>query len=268
MMIRNAAVAGRFYPGTYDLLQAEMEKYVDDSVAKDKVTGLISPHAGYMFSGQVTGATISRVEIPNTVLLMGPNHTGKGSLFSIMTEGCWETPFGKVEIDSTLAQRILHESDLLVEDETAHFSEHSIEVQLPFLQHFRENVTIVPILLARTNSDIYKAIGKAVVDAVDYLGKEVMIIASSDMTHYEPQESARKKDTKAIESILKLDEDELLGRIEQYHISMCGTGPIVCLISAAKKMGATKAELVQYRTSGDTTGDYSSVVGYAGVIIK
>ncbi|GAJ21344.1 unnamed protein product, partial [marine sediment metagenome] len=200
--------------------------------------------------------------------IMGPNHTGRGRPLSIMTQGAWKTPLGEVEIDSELGKQILATSSHLEEDYVAHQYEHSIEVQLPFLQYFKKDIRFVPIILAYSSGATYKEIGKELAKAIKDLSKEVVIIASSDMTHYEPQESAQRKDNKAIEAILDLNEDELLKRVDELNISMCGYAPAVSLISAAKELGATGAELVKYQTSGDTTGDYSAVVGYAGIIIK
>jgi len=267
-MIRNPVVAGQFYPGAASQLRAMIETLVDKTAVKEEVIGLVSPHAGYIYSGSVAGATISRIIFKDTFIIMGPNHTGLGKPCSIMTEGTWTTPLGEVEIDSELGKKLLSISNYLQEDHVAHLQEHSIEVQIPFLQYFKSDVKIVPIVLAYSTSDTYKEIGRAIAQAVKELNKEAVIIASSDMTHYEPQEAARKKDNQAIEAMLDLDEDELLRRIEDLNISMCGYAPVVSLISAAKELGATGAELVRYQTSGDTSGDYSSVVGYAGILIK
>jgi len=266
-MIRKPVVAGQFYPGTSSQLKAMIEAFVDEKVAKEEVIGLVSPHAGYVYSGPVAGAVISKVKFKDTFVIMGPSHTGMGRPFSIMTQGTWETPLGKVEIDSELGKRILTTSSHLEEDNVAHQYEHSIEVQLPFLQYFKPDIRIVPIMLAYAGGDIYKEIGKELAKAIRESNKGVVIMASSDMTHYEPQESAQEKDTQAIQAILDLNEDELLRRVDELNISMCGYAPTVSLISAAKELGATGAELVRYQTSGDTTGDYSAVVGYAGVII-
>lgn len=267
-MVRKPVVAGQFYPGASAQLKAMIETLVDETVAKEEVIGLVSPHAGYVYSGAVAGAVISRVKFKDTFVIMGPNHTGMGKPLSIMTQGTWETPLGRVEIDSELGKQILARSSHLEEDHMAHQYEHSIEVQLPFLQYFKPDVRIVPIILAYASGAVYKEIGQEIARAVRESNRGVVIIASSDMTHYEPQESARRKDTQAIEAILDLNEDELLKRVDELNISMCGYAPTVSLISAAKESGATRAELVRYQTSGDTTGDYSAVVGYAGVIIK
>ncbi|TRZ48182.1 MAG: AmmeMemoRadiSam system protein B, partial [Dehalococcoidia bacterium] len=262
-MSRKPVVAGQFYPGSPSQLRAMIEQLVGEKGAKEDVIGLVSPHAGYVYSGPVAGAVISRIKFKDTFIIMGPNHTGRGKPLSIMTQGTWETPLGEVEIDSELGKQILATSSYLQEDSMAHQYEHSIEVQLPFLQYFKPDIRIVPIVLAYSSGDIYKEIGKDIARAVKDLNKEVVIIASSDMTHYEPQSSAQRKDTQAIEAILDLNEDELLKRVDELNISMCGYAPTTSLISAAKELGATGAELVKYQTSGDTSGDYSSVVGYA-----
>jgi len=267
-MVRNPVVAGQFYPESASQLRAMIEGMVDKKAKKKEVIGLISPHAGYIFSGPVAGAVISRIKFKDTFIVMGPNHTGSGKPLSIMTEGIWKTPLGEVEIDSELGKQILANSDYLQEDNAAHLYEHSIEVQLPFLQYFKPDIKLVPIVFAYASSAFYKEVGKEIAKSVKDLNKKVVIIASSDMTHYEPQESARRKDTQAIEAILDLDEDELLKRVDELNISMCGYAPAVSLIVAAKELGASGAELVKYQTSGDIMGDYSSVVGYAGIIIK
>ncbi|MBT4512119.1 MAG: MEMO1 family protein [Chloroflexi bacterium] len=267
-MARNATVAGRFYPGTRSALQGEIERFTANDVPKEEVIGVVSPHAGYIYSGLVAGTTFSRVNIKDTCVILGPNHTGQGYPASIMVNGSWETPLGEVEIDSDLAIQILNNSEYLEEDEIAHVYEHSIEVQLPFLQYFKKDVKIVPIVLAYSDSTVYKEIGSSIARAVRETGRETVIVASSDMTHYESQESAKSKDMKAIQAILDLDEDALFNRIKDLKISMCGYAPTISMIRAAKRLGAQETELVQYQTSGDVSGDYTRVVGYAGVIIK
>ncbi len=268
MVIRNPVVAGQFYPGSPGQLRSMIAEMVDEKAAKEEVIGLVSPHAGYVYSGPVAGATISRIKFKDTFIIMGPNHTGYGKPFSIMTSGVWKTPLGSVEIDSALAERILAASRHIEEDFEAHRSEHSIEVQLPFLQYFKPDIKLVPIILAYASGDVYQEIGREIAKAIKELNRETVIIASSDMTHYESAESAREKDAQAIEAILALDEAELLKRVRELDITMCGYAPAVSLISAAKELGATGAELVKYQTSGDVSGDYSAVVGYAGVIIR
>ncbi len=267
-MIRPPVVAGQFYPASPRQLKAMIKGMIDEKAEKEEVIGLVSPHAGYEYSGPVVGALVSRIKFKDTFIIMGPNHTGRGKAFSIMTEGVWQTPLGDVEIDSELAKRILGFSRYLKEDQAAHLDEHSIEVQLPFLQYFKPDVKFVPIVFSFGTGDIYQEIGREIARAVKELKREVVIMASSDMTHYESQESAQWKDAQAIEAIVELNEEKLLQRVQTLNITMCGYAPAVSLISAAKELGATRAELVKYQTSGDTTGDYSSVVGYAGIVLK
>lgn len=267
-MIRNPVVAGSFYPATASRLEAEIRRYLEEGVTREEVIGAVCPHAGYIYSGPVAGAVISRIKFGDIFVILGPNHTGRGVPFSIMTEGSWLTPLGKVKINSELAREILASSSFLREDTEAHLYEHSIEVQLPFLQYLKPDFTFVPLVLSVGPAEAYKEIGQAMARAIKKAGREVVIIASSDMTHYEPHEVAKKKDSQAIEAILSLNEDELLRRVEELHITMCGYAPTVAMIVAAKQLGAREAELVKYQTSAETSGDYGSVVGYAGIIIK
>lgn len=266
-MIREAAFAGQFYPGTPAKLRDMIREMVDEKAQKEEVIGAVLPHAGYIYSGPVVGAVLSRILFKDTFVIMCPNHTGRGKLFSLWAEGAWKTPLGQVEVDSELAGRILIESKYIEKDEAAHHYEHAIEVQLPFLQYFKPDVKVVPIVVGQGGGNAYKEIGKEIARAIKDLKKGAVIIASSDMTHYESQESAGKKDSSAIEAMLELDEDELLRRIDKFDITMCGYAAATSLISAARELGAARAELVKYQTSGDGTGDYSSVVGYAGIII-
>jgi hypothetical protein len=241
---------------------------VDEKVPKEDVIGYYAPHAGYVYSGPVVGATVSRVNFKDTCVIMGPSHTGAGAPFSILTEGTWRTPLGNVEIDSELAKAILANCSHLKEDRLAHLQEHSIEVQLPFIQYFRPDIKFVPITLSHANASIYRNIGVAIAKAIKDTGKEVVIVASGDMNHYESQKITHTKDRQAIESILKLEAGELLERVREFNISMCGYGTAACLIYAAKEMGPVKTELVKYQTSGDVTHDFEAVVGYAGIIFK
>ncbi len=267
-MIRQPVVSGKFYPQSPSELREMLGGMVDEKAEKEDVVGLVLPHAGYIYSGPVAGATISRVKFGQTFIILGPSHTGRGQPFSIMTDGAWRTPLGDVEIDTELAGKLLATSRYLEEDAEAHQYEHSIEVQLPWLQFIKPDIKLVPIVLAAAASTVYKEIGRKIAMAIKALDRKVVIIASSDMTHYEPQDSARMKDNQAMEAILALDDDELIKRVKELNISMCGYAPVMSLIAAARELGARAAEVVKYQTSGDTSGDYSSVVGYAGIIIK
>lgn len=265
---RHPIASGKFYPGTAEQLRAFIESFVERHDEKIEAVGIISPHAGYIYSGSVAASVMARIAPADTYVIIGPNHTGMGKPFSIMTVGNWQTPLGEVPIDSALAQNILSNSKYLQEDRTAHQSEHSIEVQLPLLQYFKPDLKIVPIVLAVATLDIYREIGASIAQAVrESPDKKVVIVASSDMTHYEPQESAAAKDRRAIEAILELDEEVMLQRVIKEKISMCGYAPAVTMLTAARALGAKSAELVRYQTSGDASGDYTAVVGYAGIII-
>lgn len=264
MNIRKPAVAGQFYPGKEDSLRKSIEQMVCKVDEKIKAIGIVSPHAGYMYSGIVAGNVYSNIEIPETVIILGPNHTGTGSPYAIMTEGKWWTPLGEVEIESSLAKDILGSSKFIEEDINAHKFEHSLEVQIPFLQYFRSNIKIVPIVIG---GDDFEEIGEAIAKSLKKYKKDFLLVASSDMTHYESHESARKKDKLAIDEILKLDEKGMLKKVREYDISMCGYGPAAIMLIASKLLGAKEAKLIKYMTSGDVSGDYSAVVGYAGIAV-
>jgi len=267
-MDRNPYVAGYFYPAAASELKTMIARFTDKKSPKEEVIGLLVPHAGYQYSGPVTGATVSRIKFKDTFIIMGPTHSGLGKPFSVMVEGTWKTPLGEVDIDEELARKLVSISSYLEEDYIAHQEEHAVEVQLPFLQYFKPDVRIVPIILSGAPLSSYKEIGREIAAAIIELKRETVIMASGDMTHYESHESAKEKDMKAVEAMLALDEDELTRRYQSLSISMCAYGPVACLIAAAKELGATEAELVKYQTSGESSGDYSAVVGYAGVIFK
>jgi MEMO1 family protein len=267
-MLRQPVVAGQFYPGTEAQLKAMIKSFVDPQSPKEDVIGLVAAHAGYIYSGAVVGATLSRIKFKDTFIIIGPNHTGRGRPFSIMTEGQWKTPLGEVSIDSELAKKLLSISSHLEEDLGAHEYEHSIEVQIPFLQYFKPDVKIVPIIFGADSEDIFKEIGHEIARAITELKKDVVIFASSDMNHYEPQGVAQKKDRQAIDAMLALNEDELYKRVHEQDISMCGYAPAMAMLVAAKDLGASTAELVRYQTSGDVSGDYNAVVGYSGILVK
>lgn len=265
-MIRDPAAAGYFYPGTKAALQKDVERYLLKVSDKIRAIGVVSPHAGYPYSGPVAGATLSSVELKDTCVIMGPNHTGEGKPFSIMTEGSWRLPLGDCEIDTELAKSILDNSDYLKEDSLAHKREHSVEVQIPFLQVLKGKIKIVPLVIADAGMEVYRNIGRSIAKSL----KEkyaATIIASSDLTHYEPYDIAVEKDKKAMEAVFHLDEEGLMRAVHEYDISMCGYAPTCVMLVAAKELGAKKAKIIKYLTSGETTGDYSAVVGYGGIVI-
>jgi len=267
--IRKPSVAGQFYPANPDELSALISSFRVKVSQKQDVLGCVLPHAGYIYSGSVATQTLSGVNIKDTVILLGPNHTGNGPAFSLMSQGYWQTPLGKVEIDSQLANLFLSSSRYLEADTFAHVDEHSLEVELPILQYFRKSFKIVPITIKTEELGILKIVAEELAGAImkNNLISSTMFIASSDMTHYEPQKSAEKKDALAIEAITVLDEDKLEAVVKQLSISMCGLAPIVVLLRATRLLGAKNGKLIKYQTSGDASGDISSVVGYAGITI-
>ncbi|MDI6734629.1 MAG: AmmeMemoRadiSam system protein B [bacterium] len=269
-MVRKPVVAGQFYTANPEHLEEEIKGYFIPNATKEEVLGLVAPHAGYMYSGSTAGAVYSRIKPAQTFIILCPNHTGYGKPYAIMTKGSWETPLGNIPIDFQLANQLLTSSKYLEEDHLAHLYEHSIEVHLPFLQVIfkEEPFQIIPICLSHSKFSDYKELGLEIGKGLKNLSKKVVLIASSDMTHYESQSDAQRKDKIAIEAILKLDEDMLLEKVNTLHITMCGYIPTLIMLSAAKELGAKEAELIKYTTSGETTGDYQQVVGYAGIIVK
>ena len=268
-MPRKPVVSGRFYPGSKAALIADIEKRLPDyKRSAEKALGAVCPHAGYMYSGRTAALTLSKIAPVDTFLIFGPNHTGLGTEASIMTEGSWQTPLGNVEIDSKTASVMLSSCEFLEQDELAHQNEHSIEVQLPLLQYIFKEFKIVPVCLATGDIKVLEAIGKSAAAAVKRTGVSACIIASSDMTHYESADSAKRKDELAIKKLLALDGAGLAKTVRDNDITMCGWAPAVAMLAAVKELGAVKAELVEYTNSGEESGDYEQVVGYAGIIVK
>jgi len=277
---RRPAVAGYFYPADPDELREMIEWAFKHPLGPGGLpgevgslgrasVGFVAPHAGYMYSGPVAAHAYYRLALegpPETVVIAGPNHTGMGSLVSVYKEGVWETPLGEVEVDSEFVKAMVANSRFLDPDEKAHIYEHSVEVHVPFLQYlFGDRFKIVPIVVWHQTPEVAEDIARAVAKAAEELGRDVVFIASSDFTHYESHESASKKDSIAIEAIKRLDPEGLFAVIEKYNISMCGPAPVAALLYLGRIRGSTHAELLKYATSGDVTGDKSSVVGYAAI---
>jgi AmmeMemoRadiSam system protein B len=239
-----------------------------DARDPEPVLAAISPHAGYVYSGPVAGKVIAAIDIPPEVLILGPNHTGAGTPLSLFPEGRWTMPMGEVEISSRLNEAILKEVPGAEEDTRAHEYEHCAEVQVPFLQARRPDVKISVLIFGRGDLQTLLEVGAGLAEVVKGSETPVLLLASSDMTHYESQEMAKKKDNMALEEILDMDPEGLYRVVRHTPVSMCGYAPSISAMKAAKDCGATTAEVIDYRTSGDETGDYSAVVGYAGVIIK
>jgi AmmeMemoRadiSam system protein B len=266
-MIRKPAVGGRFYPLSPEAIKRQIKEFAVEVKEKVDVKGIVSPHAGYVYSGAVAGAVYSNINIPENIIILGPNHTGMGETASLMASGEWSMPNGNVKINSALANEIISNSQYIKDDSLGHLHEHSLEVQIPFIQYFRKDFEIVPITIMTTDYELCEDIGKAISETINEYGKPVLIIASSDMTHYESQNSANIKDRKAIEQILKLDPKGLFDTVMKNNITMCGIAPTTAMLIACKNLGAKEARLIKYMTSGDVSGDYEQVVGYAGLIV-
>jgi AmmeMemoRadiSam system protein B len=274
--LRTPAVAGRFYPDSAEQLRRDLRKYTEPgegSGGRISAIGCVAPHAGYIYSGPVAGAVYSQLEISERCVILCPNHTGRGRPLAVMAGTAWQTPLGNVEPDAVLAARLLERFPLLQEDSAAHRSEHAIEVQLPFLQTLRPNLKIVPIVIGTRDFGVLHELGEALADVIAGLQGEsekegILIVASSDLNHYESDAVTRVKDGKAIDRVLAMDARGLWDVVMNEHISMCGFGPTVAMLTAAKLLGATAATLVRYETSGEVSGDYESVVGYAGIVVE
>ena len=269
--VRPPAVAGRFYPEHAERLLREIDDYTSPDQPRISAIGCVAPHAGYMYSGHVAGAVYARLDIPEHCVILCPNHTGRGVPLSIMTATAWETPLGLVAPSTELASQLLQRFPSLEEDSAAHRGEHAIEVQLPFLQVRQKNLHIVPIAVGTSDFRVLRELGEAIAGVIgerEESSQRVLIVASSDMNHYEDDAITRVKDHKAIERVLALDARGLWEVVMREDISMCGFGPTVAMLTAAKILGATRATLVRYATSGDVSGDCDRVVGYAGIVVE
>ncbi|HLY59959.1 MAG TPA: AmmeMemoRadiSam system protein B [Terriglobia bacterium] len=269
--IRPAVVAGRFYPAQPEVLKRDLENYLGGAAGEQKIEGALGcvvPHAGFVYSGHVAGAVYQRLPARSSYIILCPNHTGQGAPLAMMSSGAWQTPLGEVPIDQSLAAVMGNSCHLLTDDALAHSQEHSLEVQLPFLQHQVKDFRFVPVAVGVGNFAALEFLGHCVAHAVEIATKPVMIIASSDMNHYEPDGITRIKDRRAIERILALDPQGLHDVVRKEKISMCGYGPTIAMLAAVLELGAKKAELVKYATSADASGDRGAVVGYAGIVIS
>jgi MEMO1 family protein len=267
-MLRKPAVAGRFYPGAPGELFRDVRTYLGLSQPRVRAVGCVAPHAGYIYSGQVAGAVYARIELPRRFIILCPNHTGMGQPLAIMSAGAWLTPLGEAVIDTPLALALKQELGLLREDAYAHLAEHALEVQLPFLQAQLDSFRFVPVCVGVGTYDVLAQLGEAMAAVIQRQPDPVLVIASSDMNHYESDQVTRQKDHQAIEQMLARDPRKLYETVQREHISMCGFGPAVAMLTAAAGLGAQHAELVRYATSGDVSGDREAVVGYAGIVVS
>ncbi|OIP37547.1 MAG: AmmeMemoRadiSam system protein B [Deltaproteobacteria bacterium CG2_30_63_29] len=267
-MDRQAAVAGRFYAGTRDSLWADLESYCMRGVKAPPALAVVVPHAGYVYSGETAGKVYSRAQIPRRAAIFGPNHTGVGDPFAVSPAERWLTPLGPVPLSSSLTS-LLSALPGATRDARAHLREHCLEVQVPFLQYFQPELEIAAVVVSRHSLEACRRIGEALGDALLELDEEdrPLLVASTDMTHFLDEASARAQDLDAIEHILALEPAGLYDTVMSRDISMCGVMPTTIVLFAAARMGATRAELVEYTSSARASGDSSRVVGYAGLVV-
>jgi MEMO1 family protein len=280
-MIRKPAVAGLFYESNPESLKNRIEwcyqhqigpgRIPDKIDEKRTIKGLMAPHAGYQYSGPVAAHSyleLAEDGFPETVVIICPNHTGLGSGVSTMTEGAWQTPLGNVQIDEEFAIELVSQHTLMDTDPTAHLQEHSCEVQLPFLQYTSSDFMLVPVCMWMQDLETASELGEAISETSRKIGRDVVVIASTDFTHYQPQEVAKSQDKKVLEAIKAMNEKLMMKRVADLNVTMCGYGPVAASLVASKAMGANSSEILKYATSGDATGDYSSVVGYASAVFR
>jgi AmmeMemoRadiSam system protein B len=268
-MIRRPAVAGSFYPADPDSLRSAVDSLAEGRTPPGSLRprAILVPHAGYVYSGRIAARTYLGVALPGRLIVLGPNHTGRGEPIALQAAGAWSTPFGEAAIDAPLAAAILKRLPEARDDAAAHRLEHSIEVQIPFLQRWARGFRFVPICVGTHRLEALQALGRALADAVSEAGEPILLVLSSDLSHYLPADEAERLDTLALERILAIDPEGLLRTVEENGITMCGMAPVVAGLEAARRLGAASSALLARGHSGETTGDMLSVVGYAGVAV-
>jgi MEMO1 family protein len=266
-MKREAMVAGQFYPGDPDELRETIASFICKPEVLLDAKAIVVPHAGYIYSGAVTGAVFSSVRLPRRIILLGPNHSGRGASLALAPTGTWETPLGAAAIDTKMNRKLIAACPELEEDAAAHRHEHSLEVQIPFLQMLQPEFTFCAICIRRTNFSILEELGHALARVIDSLKEPVLLVASSDMTHYESKEDAARQDQYAIDRILAVDPVGLYKVVLDKDITMCGFAPAVAVLTACRDAGAASGHLIRYTNSGEASGDYARVVAYAGIAI-
>ncbi len=269
-MLRLPAVAGQFYPSDPREFTRLIRKFTTEAPIPEKlrVRACLVPHAGYIYSGEVAGAVFSRILLPKKVLVLGVRHSPPGADLAILSEGAWRTPLGDAAIDEALGKKLIKACPGLREDSVAHQREHSLEVEIPFLQVLNPGFTFVPIAVGTLRFTELRELGLGLARVLRESPEEILIVTSSDMNHYEDEETTKNKDEKAIEKLKVLDAQGLYAVCRDDHISMCGLGPAVALLTAMQEIGAERGELIRHATSGDISGDHDAVVGYAGMIFN
>lgn len=257
----------RWYPSGADALRREVDGYLQLSEAPVRALGMVAPHAGYYYSGGVAGAIYGAVQVPDRVVVLAVNHRGLGPDISVWSEGAWRFPTGDVPVDTVAVQRLLAHSAEARSDRQAHLQEHSLEVQLPFLQRRNPQLSVVPVCLSRLDYDACCRLGLAIAASIRELPGDTLVVASSDMNHFESAEIGNRKDRLAIDRVLALDPQGLVSTVRQNAISMCGVIPTAVMLACVISLGASAAQLIVYRDSGDVSGDKTQVVGYAGIAV-
>lgn len=266
-MLRQPAVCGRFYPSNPEELETLVLQYapVNKEVPRARVKACLVPHAGYIYSGKVAGSVYGRIVLPKRIIILGVRHFPRGEQAAILSEGAWHTPLGDAPVETPLAKKLLGACAALKEDSSAHSVEHSLEVQLPFLQVLDPGFSFVPIALGMLRFHDLAAMGEGIASVLREESDDVLLLTTSDLNHYEDDVTTRHKDRKAVEALLEMDARLLYDTCREKDISMCGLAPAAVMLTAVKALGATRAELVSYATSTDVNGDRKSAVGYAGM---
>ena len=277
MLLRKPAVAGQFYPADPSELSALIDgcythplgpgREPPSPPTKADVVAVVCPHAGYVYSGPVAAHSflhVSSLRDPELIVVVAPNHYGIGSGVSTFDQGEWETPLGRLRVDAAASKRLVELAEIVSVDPDAHRLEHSLEVQLPFLQKiYGDSVPILPISLLFQDIDTAKAVADALTKVLK--GRKAVLVASSDLTHYEPAETAREKDNALLQQVLKMDLDGFYSTLERLNVTACGYGAIASVMHTAESLGLRSPEILKYATSGDTTGDNVQVVGYGAL---
>lgn len=269
-MDRQAIVVGQFYPGDAQDMERMIVACASGAGEARMEPTLLAmvPHAGWPYSGPVCCHTLAQANLPDTLLLLGPNHTGQGAPLAVWPDGVWQLPGGGLPVDDALAARLIAQVPGFSADTAAHAGEHSLEVVLPFVRHFNNNARIVPVAVSLRDPAALIAAGEALAEALRGWPEPVGILVSSDMSHYLPHDKAKERDALALQHVLELDAAGLYETVARHRITMCGVLPMTLGLAAARALGASRADLTAYATSGDASGDYTSVVGYAGVLVQ
>ncbi|MFO7765514.1 MAG: AmmeMemoRadiSam system protein B [Pelovirga sp.] len=266
-MIRQPVVAGLFYPSSTSELKRQLASFITTTEEQKEVSAAILPHAGYVYSGDVAGEVISRIKVPQLVVLLGPNHHGRGGQIAVTGADSWVTPLGEVAIAADFRTYLLNQIPQLTVDDRSHEQEHSLEVLLPFLQYVQPQLNVVPVALKDLDLEESSRFGESLARAINNWNQPVLLVASSDMNHFLPAQENARLDARAIAAMTRFDPSGLYQVVDENQISMCGVLPVVSVMAAAKALGAQHCELVRYSHSGEKSGDNSRVVGYAGLLI-